>query len=84
MKRVVKAENTLSSKVWDWFAGNEAEELMKRCHPKEKRLIAKIRQSTDPEVYVVGIADAIDLFGVATTAEFDRILEVLLSDGVTI
>jgi len=73
MKKFI-VSSSLTNRARDWFASNEVEELVKGCKPEEKRLVGRIMQSTDPKVYVEGIADTSDILNADTSENFDIII----------
>ena len=59
MKRYVKSSFALTD---EWFKSDEVNDLFTKLNPNEKRLFAKLRNSSDPVVYLHAIADTTTLF----------------------
>lgn len=67
----------ISNAVQQWLISDEVDELMKEMYPEEKRAIGRMMNAVDMPNYFDGLTDAIDLFGVETSASFDKFLNHL-------
>lgn len=73
MKRMIRCSD-MSSESRKWITSEEVDELLKGCSPNEKRLVAKLAQSSSPVEYLFGLTDTIELLDVDVSEEFQEIL----------
>lgn len=70
-KYVASSSNSFRS----WIVSKEVDALMKDMDAREKRLVGKIMNSSDPNIYVAGLVDAMDIFQVDCTDAFDAFMQ---------
>lgn len=74
---ISNARNNISNACAAWLRSEEVDELMRTMDPKEKRAIGRMADSDDMPNYFDGLTDALDLFGIGTSASFSRFLNEL-------
>ena len=71
MKRMIKAT---TNEAAEFLQSEAVEELMKNMEEPEKKLIGKLANSTDPEVYLIALVDTVESLGVSISEAFDTFL----------
>ena len=74
MKRMVKCSD-MSSEARNWITSEEVDELLKGCTSREKRLVARLSQSTSPVEYLYGLLDTVVFLDPEISESFDTFLK---------
>ena len=77
MKRYIKQSFDINS---DWYDSDEVNELLVNCNPYERKVFGKLRNSSDPVVYLNGIVDATNLLGCRVSNAFIDLINIALTN----
>lgn len=75
MKRFMKCNSDLTAFQSDWLHSDEVSTMMKGMSTSEKRMVGRMRNSTDCSQYVRAVIDMIVVMGVDISASFDKFLD---------
>ena len=75
MKRIVRCSKDLTVSQEEWLYSDEVSNLMKGMNTSEKRMVGRMRNSTDCSQYVRAVIDMIVVMGVDISESFDTFLD---------
>ena len=75
MKRVIRCNDTLTAAQSNWLSSDEVADLMKGMSTSEKRMVGKMRNSTDCSQNVRAVIDMVIVMGVDISESFDTFLD---------
>ena len=70
----MKRQIYYSMAAQEWLRGPEVDELMQGMKPRERQMIGKLANASDPESYFYGMVDTLGNFGAQYSDEFDTFL----------
>ena len=74
MKRIVRCSNELTVEANNWLHSDEVANLMKGMNSSEKRMVGRMRNSTDCSQYTRAVIDMVVVMGLDITDSFDTFL----------
>ncbi len=70
MKKYISCDT--SNKGRDWLANSkEVDDLFAQMNPREKRIVNKLANSTDPAFYLGVVADMVEVLDIPISESFD-------------